>query len=391
MRRQSAVITLGTAAIWLGVGSCSSSTEPRGAATLSPTTTTALSGTVGTAVAPTPAVQVLGLDGAPVQGVTVSFAVTAGEGTVANATVVTDAQGAATAGSWVLGPVSGTQTLTASAQGLPSIVFTALAQANVCEVRTEIAVGGTAGGTLAAGDCVISGAFADHYSLTTAASEAVEITMTSQAFDTFLGVANANGAPVASNDDTPGPATTNSRIKLLAAAGLHNVTATSFGPGETGSYTLQVAATDASSENCDLIFIERGVTTEQTLSATDCLLEPPYFDDEFFMFLAAGSQVRIRQTSTEVDPFLLLLDPGGNLVAESDDVSEGTTDAQIIYTTTVSGFHLISASSAFEEETGTYTLTVDAPGAAFLAPLSTISPVAGEARTGGRKTGRRAR
>jgi hypothetical protein len=391
MRRRFAVITLATAALWLGVGSCSSSTEPRGAATLSATTATALSGTVGTAVAPTPAVQVLGVDGEPLQGVTVTFEVTAGEGTVTNATVVTDAGGTANPGTWVLGPATGNQTLTASVSGLTPVVFTALAQANVCEVRSDIAVGETVNGTLAAGDCVISGAFTDNYSMTTAASEAVEITMTSQQFDTFLGVANANGAPVAANDDAPGELTTNSRIKLLAGAGMHTVAATSFGPGQSGSYTLQIAATDESAEDCDLVFIERGVTTEQTLSESDCLLEPPYFDDEFFIFLAAGSQVRITQTSTEIDPYLLLLNPGGGIVAENDDASAGTTDAQIVYTAAASGFYLISASSAFEEETGAYTLTVDIPGSALMAPQSTISPTAGAAKIGGRKPGRHAK
>ncbi|CAN5155551.1 hypothetical protein BH23GEM2_BH23GEM2_11980 [soil metagenome] len=384
--RQFAVITLGTAGAWVGLGGCASTTEPGGPGTLTATTATALSGTAGTAVTPTPTVRVLGVDGTPVQGVTVNFEVTAGGGTVANPTHLTDAQGAASPGSWVLGPAAGTHTLTASATGLTSVLFTAQVVANVCEVRTVIAVDGTATGTLAAGDCVISGAFADNYSLTTNPSQAVNITLTSAEFDTFLGVAGVNGAPVAVNDDAPGAITTNSRLKLIAAAGLHTVAATSFGPGATGSYTLEVVATEASSENCDLIFIERGVTTMQTLSNSDCVLEPPYYDDEFFIFLSAGSQVRITQTSTEIDPFLLLLNPGGNLVAENDDASEGSTEAQIVYTATVSGFHLISASSAFEAETGVYTLTVDTPGAGFQAAPLTTSPTTGAARSGGRKT-----
>ncbi len=40
--------------------------------------------------------------------------------------------------------------------------------------------------------------------------------------------------------------------------------------------------------------------------------------------------------------------------------------------------------------TGAYTLTVDTPGSAFMAPLSTTSPTAVAARTGGRKPGRHA-
>ncbi|HUF66499.1 MAG TPA: hypothetical protein VMM17_11055 [Gemmatimonadaceae bacterium] len=380
-----AAVTLFAVGVSFGAAGCAGTTEPGGAATLSATTATALGGTAGTAVAPTPVVQVLGMNGAPVQGVTVTFEVTAGAGTVANATQVTDAQGTASAGTWVLGPAAGTHTLTASATGLTSVVFTAQAVANVCEVRTQIAVGGTANETLASGDCVISGAFADNYSLTTTASQAVEITMTSPEFDTFLGVASANGAPVAVNDDAH-ELTTNSRIKLLAAAGQHTVAASSFNPGATGQYSLQVAAADASAEDCDQVFIERGVTTEQTLSDSDCSLEAPYHDDQFIIFLAAGSQVRITQTSAEIDPYLLLLGPGGVLVAENDNATGETTGAQITYTATSSAFYLISASSAFEAETGAYTLTVDTPGTAFRSAPVLVPSNAGAVRSGGRKT-----
>lgn len=366
---------------------CGSSTEPRGATTLSAVTATALSGTVGTEVSPTPAVRLLNQDGMPVQGATVSFQVTAGGGTVANATATTDATGTASSGSWVLGPAVGTHTLTASVAGSESVVFTAQAQANVCEVRTSIAVGDVVNGALASGDCVISGAFADNYSLTTAASQSLEITLSSLDFDTFLGVASANGAPVATNDDAPGITTTNSRIRILAAAGTHTVTAASFGPLMSGAYTLRVEAAPESAEECDLIFIERGVTTQQTLSDTDCLLEPPYFDDEFFIFLSAGSQVRVRQSTQEFDAYLLLLNPGGAVIAENDDASDVTTDAQIVHTAAVSGFYLISASSTLEGQTGAYTLTVDFPPAAIgMAPLGT-GPVAGGTKPGGRKRG----
>ena len=323
-------------------------------------------------------------DSTPVPGATVSFQVTAGGGTVANATATADANGLASSGSWVLGPEVGTNTLTASIPGSVSVVFTAQALANPCEVRVEIPVGGVVNGSLAPGDCIISGAFADNHSLTTGASQSVEISSTSLDFDTFLAVGSATGAFVATNDDAPGVTTTNSRIKLLAGPGLHTVTATSFGPLMSGAYTLRVDAVAESAEDCDVIFIERGVTTQQMLSDSDCLLEPPYFDDQFFIFLAAGSQVRIRQGTQEFDAYLLLLSPGGGVVAENDDATDATTDAQIVHTAAVSGFYLISACSALEGETGGYSLTVDTPPAVMaMAPLRT-GPATG-AKPGGRK------
>ena len=80
---------------------------------------------VGTAVAAAPAVQVRDPAGNPLSGMTVTFTVSSGGGTVGNATAVTDAGGIASAGSWVLGPVAGPNTLSVSVQGLavPPAVF----------------------------------------------------------------------------------------------------------------------------------------------------------------------------------------------------------------------------------------------------------------------------
>ena len=63
--------------------------------------------------------------GAPVAGVLVTFKVTSGGGAVQYPTVLTDANGTASAGLWQLGPKVGTNTLTASAPGATDLTFTA--------------------------------------------------------------------------------------------------------------------------------------------------------------------------------------------------------------------------------------------------------------------------
>jgi glucose/arabinose dehydrogenase len=83
--------------------------------------------TTGTAVAVVPAVRVRDATGAPLAGVTVRFAVTAGGGSVANASAVSDATGLASAGGWTLGSATGTHTLQASATGFAPASFNATA------------------------------------------------------------------------------------------------------------------------------------------------------------------------------------------------------------------------------------------------------------------------
>jgi hypothetical protein len=68
----------------------------------------------GNPVATPPSVVVTNAGG-PMEGVTVTFTVAAGGGTVTGGTTTTDAQGIATVGGWTLGPTPGVNTLKASA------------------------------------------------------------------------------------------------------------------------------------------------------------------------------------------------------------------------------------------------------------------------------------
>lgn len=74
-------------------------------------------GTVGQAVATPPGVRIINGNGAPQSGVTVSFRVLSGGGSVQPATAITDAQGRARAQAWTLGTTAGSNILAASIEG----------------------------------------------------------------------------------------------------------------------------------------------------------------------------------------------------------------------------------------------------------------------------------
>jgi adhesin/invasin len=94
------------------------------------------SATVATPVAIAPAVRVTDLHGNPVEGLTVTFAVTGGGGSVTGASQATDADGVATVGSWTLGTIAGANTLQASVNGL-STTFTATGTAGAPATITK--------------------------------------------------------------------------------------------------------------------------------------------------------------------------------------------------------------------------------------------------------------
>jgi hypothetical protein len=82
-------------------------------------------GTPGTALPVRPAAAVIDAYGNRVPGVTVTFVVTGGGGSVVDAVQQTDAEGVARVGSWTLGLSIGTNSLEANGQGLPPLRFEA--------------------------------------------------------------------------------------------------------------------------------------------------------------------------------------------------------------------------------------------------------------------------
>jgi adhesin/invasin len=85
----------------------------------------AQSAIAGSAVAVDPSITVTDANGNPVPGVSVTFAVASGGGSVSGGTQTTNASGVATVGSWTLGGTVGANTLSATAGTLTAVTFSA--------------------------------------------------------------------------------------------------------------------------------------------------------------------------------------------------------------------------------------------------------------------------
>lgn len=207
------------------------------------------SANAGAAVSQRPSVKVQDAGGNGIAGVSVTFAVQAGGGSVTGATSATDANGIATVGSWTLGAALGANTLRATAAGLPPVDFTANAVADVCAkaAATIISVGQTANGTLSLTDCQLPAPDLrnyDNYRLTLGATTSLQIDLASTAIDAYLFLFNfANDTLIAEHDDIVLGTNTDSRINITLPAGEYLIRATSFDSLQTGAYTLSVTQT----------------------------------------------------------------------------------------------------------------------------------------------------
>lgn len=97
--------------------------------------------TAGTAVAIAPAVKVWDDTETPIAGVVVTFSVTGGGGILIGGTAISDANGVARVGSWILGPTPGVNTLLATVGEVEPVEFTATGTA-VSESITLALTGG---------------------------------------------------------------------------------------------------------------------------------------------------------------------------------------------------------------------------------------------------------
>lgn len=332
----------------------------RVATTLSANSAPTVNGSIGAEVlaGDRPSVIVLDQNGEPLEDVTVTFTVTGGGGSVTGATQTTDEDGVATVGGWTLGPVAGTNTLTASAGAATPITFTATST-NPCASTTPHLIGTTSNGQLTTLDCRFAngfsaGTFVDRYTTTVGTAGAFTFAQ-SGAFDTFLILTTSDGTPLALNDDASGT-TTNSSIRALLPAGNFALAATSFGANSTGAYTLTSASVATAVTNCDEVWIVRGVTTNQTLQATDCL-NGGFLSDDLIVFLRGGQSMTVTMTSSAFDTFLELWS-NGTRIAFNDDIAPGNTNSQVLFTAGADTFLSIVPTSGTAGATGAYTLTV---------------------------------
>lgn len=128
---------LALALVW----SCGSNDPPPPPPNTTPSTVTVASGNnqtavAGSAVGTAPSVTVRNSDGAALAGVSVTFAVASGGGSVSGAAATTDAQGVATVGDWTLGTTAGANTMTATVGTLTPTVFTATGTAGAPSALT---------------------------------------------------------------------------------------------------------------------------------------------------------------------------------------------------------------------------------------------------------------
>ena len=249
------------------------------------------------------------------------------------------------------------------------VAKTSDAATDPCQTAIAITVGQTLNGTLSTSSCVLDdGTYIDFYSFNGTAGQAVSISLSSSAFDTYLYLLDADGNTVEEDDDSNN--STDSRIPMdagvitLPSTGTFYIGVNSYDAGATGAYTVSLNSPPA---NCATHALAYNQTVNGTLTTSSCLTEDSggyYYADLYTFSGTAGQQITIAQNSSSFDAYLILHTPSGaNSLA--DDDSGGGTNALIptsgTYTLPETGVYTIEATTSDETETGAYALILTGP------------------------------
>jgi hypothetical protein len=269
----------------------------------------------------------------------------------------------------------------------PSPPSNPLAPLRPAGTTEQVALAHAERGALGPGDELLTaGEYADVVEIEAVAGREVAVTLTSAAFDAYLIVLGPNGDIVVEVDDAPGRGSDAAAVFVPASTGTYNVVVTSYGPGETGPYLLEVsgaavagaAVAAAPSGQDGVLLFERG-----RLSSSDFTLSAGEHAHVYDLELTAGAPVWFELTSGEFDAYLVVLGPGGDVVLEVDDTAGRGLDVAAGLVPPTSGTYVVAVTSAFAAETGAYELWVrsgQAPGEAL--PVTGGTPFAVGAGTG---------
>ena len=317
----------------------------------------------GTPVAIPPSVTIKDQRGAGIAGVTVTFAVSTGGGSVTGASVVTSASGIATVGEWVLGSAPGPNVLTASVNGLAAVTFQSVATVVLSACAPQpldtYLLGTIRTGVLATTDCLSDGWYNDSFLVRVDSAGAYSLTE-SATFETYLSLSYPDGRYIADNLNFG----VSPSMKVLLLPGTYVLNASSLVFFETGPYSLSSEKTSVDVGGCERVYAVFGITTSQSVQSTDCVrANGGGYADEFKLFLNRGSRVTVSMTSETIDSYLELYfaDYTGarTFVGSNDNGGDsGTKNARLTYTPDNAGFFVIVARTSVAGQTGSYTLNI---------------------------------
>jgi hypothetical protein len=204
-------------------------------------------------------------------------------------------------------------------------------------------------------DTLRTGEYYDEYSFQGAAGDQVIVDLRSNDFDPYLFI-EVPGDEQFDNDDHEGDATRSLLSITLKQGGTVTVNVTSYQPGETGVYDLQIESGTVS----QAVAAAESRTERGELAQGDNTLRTGEFADRYEFDALPGQRVTVDLQSPDFDTYVILIDPRAEQVEndDTDRAGHSVIEADI----TEAGTYAVLVTSYSEGETGSYELLLDFGG-----------------------------
>ena len=195
------------------------------------------------------------------------------------------------------------------------------------------------------------------YTFEADAEDICRVSMSSEAFDTYLLLEDADGSIIAENDDSNG--TNSELIRGLPQGGAHSIWASSLSGSGTGQFTLALdrgEQRELRPPSASPLAVGDTVTGQLRRESPP----DPYFRDPSVPYLVQGTRdqsLRVTMESSVFDTFLLLTDEYGGRIAVDDDGASGM-DSQIESQLPRDGTYVVWAGSFSGNGRGEFTLSL---------------------------------
>jgi hypothetical protein len=218
-----------------------------------------------------------------------------------------------------------------------------------------IEIGGSVEGSLAEDDGKgIGGATADAYQFSGREGQRIRVDMSSDVFDTYLELFDANQVSLAEDDDGAAEGT-NSRLTFtLPRTETYVIEARAFTEA-TGGYTLSVSEVEPEKAPETLAF---GSTIQGEISEADSTDSEDRGFDAFTFRGVVGQRIQAIMRSGDFDTYLQVGRAGTEfaaLASDDDGLGEGT-DSRLSYTLPEDGDYVLRVSPLGSDATGLYAL-----------------------------------
>ncbi|MDP1777694.1 MAG: PPC domain-containing protein, partial [Brevundimonas sp.] len=237
----------------------------------------------------------------------------------------------------------------------------ALARGPELAAAQDIEIGGSVDGSLAEGDGKgAGGATADAYRFSGQEGQRIRIDMSSEEFDTYVELFDANHVSLAEDDDGAAEGT-NSRLTFtLPRTGVYFIEARAFTEA-TGAYSVSVSEVEPEKAPEALAF---GSPIQGEISETDPTDSEDRGFDAFAFSGVAGQRVQAIMRSGDFDTFLQVGRAGTEfeaLASDDDGLGEGT-DSRLSYTLPEDGDYVLRVSPLGSDGEGLYALELNDRG-----------------------------